>query len=124
MFSAASLVPLLPLFTSIIRHSAPAFVNISVHYTRATAGVDRITKECDRPGLSLCPGRPQISQALDSVISRTMSLGSHAKDSKTLSGIIVGTCGPVGLGDEVSVVVRQVDCSKRTAVGGIELYEE
>jgi ferric-chelate reductase len=41
-----------------------------------------------------------------------------------VSGVIVGVCGPVELGDEVSDAVRCVDVSRREAVGGLELYEE
>jgi len=81
-------------------------------------------KECGRSGLTLNPGRPKISQALDSAILRAISFGSSPNDSETLSGVFVGACGPVELGDDVSEAVRQVDSNKRKAVGGIELYEE
>ena len=120
----ASLIPLVPLFTSIIRQSAPNFINISIFYTRATEGVERITKICRRSGLTLNPSRPKISQALDSVILRAVSLGSSANNSQKSSGVIVGACGPVGLCDDVAEAVRQVDSNKRKAVGGVELHEE
>src|ERR1700676_5516658 len=113
--SAASLVPLIPLFSSIIQQRAFTSINISVFYTRATPGVVRISKDYLLPGLSLTPGRPRIGKLLDSVISRAVSLGSGAKDSETLSGVIVGACGPVGLGDEVSRAVGQVDSGRRRA---------
>jgi len=73
------------------------------------------------PGLSLTPGRPRIGKVLDSVISHVVSLGSGAKD---LSGVIVGACGPVGLGDEVSRAIGQVDSRTRRAVGGVDVHEE
>jgi ferric-chelate reductase len=57
-------------------------------------------------------------------MSRAVSLGSGVKDSEALSGVMVGTCGPVGLGDEVSRVVGQLDSRRRKAVGGVELHEE
>jgi len=120
----ASLVPLIPLFSSIIQQRAFTTINISVFYTRATPGVVRISKDYLLPGLSLNPGRPRIGKVLDSVISRTVSLGSGAKDSDALSGVIVGACGPVGLGDEVSQAIGQVDSGRMKAVGGVELHEE
>src|ERR1700677_1474355 len=99
--SAASLVPLIPLFTSIIQQSAFTSVSISVFYTRATPAVVRIAEDDLEPGLSLTPGRPRVGKILDSVISRAVSLGSGAKDYEALSGVIVGACGPCGLVDEV-----------------------
>lgn len=99
-------------------------ITISVFYTRATPGVVRITKDYFLPGLSLSPGRPKIGQALDSVVLRTVSLGSSMRGSEKLSGIIVATCGPVALGDEVAKAVRLVDGAQRKVVGGVELQEE
>lgn len=87
-------------------------------------GVVRITKDYLLQGLSLTPGRPRIGKMLDSVISRAVSFGSSAKDSEALSGVIVGACGPIGLGDEVARAVGQVDNQRRKAVGGIEIHEE
>jgi ferric-chelate reductase len=81
-------------------------------------------KQCNRQGLSLQPSRPKIRQTLDLVILRAISLGPGAKSSETLSGVIVGACGPVSLGDDISEAVRQVDNHQRKAVGGVELYEE
>jgi hypothetical protein len=72
----------------------------------------------------LAPGRPKVGKLLESVISRAVSLGSGAKDSGALSGVIVGACGPVGLADEVCRAVGQVDNRRRKAVGGVELHEE
>lgn len=87
-------------------------------------GLVRITKDYLLPGLALTPGRPRVAKVLDSVISRAVALGSGAKDSEALSGVVVGACGPVGLADDVSRAVGQVDSRRRTAVGGIELHEE
>jgi ferric-chelate reductase len=127
----ASLVPLISLFNRIIQQSSSKFLNVSVFYTRATAGVEKIARQCDRrSGLSLNPGRPKLGQVIDSVISRVTSIYQHsgrnaARDSQEMvSGVIVGVCGPVELGDEVSDAVRCVDVSRREAVGGLELYEE
>jgi len=119
-----SLVPLIPLFQSIIQQCVLASIRISVFYTRATPAVVRISKDYLLPGLSLTPGRARVAKVLDSVISRAVSLGSGAKDAEALSGIIVCACGPVGLGDEVSRAIGQVDGARRKAVGGVELHEE
>jgi ferric-chelate reductase len=118
------LVPLVPLFSSIIHQGSLTSISISIFYTRATSGVVKITKDYLLPGLSLAPGRPKVTKILDSVISRAVSLGSGAKDSAALSGVVVGVCGPVGLGDEVSKAIGQVDSGRRKAVGGVELQEE
>lgn len=97
-------------------------LTISVFYTRATPGVVRITKDYLLPGLSLTPGRPRIGKVLDSVISRTIV--SERSEDMGPRGVIVGVCGPGGLGDEVARTVGQIDSSNRKAVGGVELHEE
>jgi len=120
----ASMVPLVPIFSSIIQQSAHASINISVFYTRATPAMVKISKDYMLPGLSLTPGRPRIGKALDSVISRAVSLESDPKDAGALSGVIVGACGPVGLGDEVSREIGHIGSERMKAVGGVELHEE
>lgn len=121
---SASLVPLIPIFASIIQQSTQTSINISVFYTRATPGVVRITKDYLMPGLTLTPGRPKIGKVIESVIARSMSLGAGAKDSQALTGVIVGACGPVGLADDAARAVGQIDSVKRKAIGGVELHEE
>jgi ferric-chelate reductase len=61
---------------------------------------------------------------LDAVISRAVSYGSGVKASMDITGVVVGVCGPMGLGDEVAQVISQVDAGRRWAVGGIEMHEE
>ena len=41
-----------------------------------------------------------------------------------MTGVIVGVCGPSGLGDEVRKAVAGFDPASRKRVGGIELHEE
>lgn len=41
-----------------------------------------------------------------------------------ITGVVVGVCGPIGIGDEVSQAVSAVDPGRRWAVGGIEIHEE
>ena len=97
-------------------------LHISVHYTRAADTLP--SKEYLPPGISLTAGRPRIAKVLDAVIQRTVSYGCGVKASMDLTGVMVGVCGPVGLGDEVAEVVSSVDAGRRWAVGGIEMHEE
>lgn len=41
-----------------------------------------------------------------------------------ITGVVIGVCGPTGLGDDVVQVISQVDAGRRWAVGGIEMHEE
>ncbi|KAL4063459.1 hypothetical protein V8B97DRAFT_2020797 [Scleroderma yunnanense] len=118
----ASLTPLLPQFTALVQQSVYTPLHISVHYTRAADTLP--SKEFLPPGVSLTAGRPRIAKVLDAVIQRTVSYGSGVKASMDLTGVIVGVCGPVGLGDEVAEVVSSIDAGRRWAVGGIEMHEE
>lgn len=122
----AGLVPLIPVFTSIIQGGGGGVeVGIQVFYTRATPGVVRITKDYLLPGLSLTPGRPKLEKVLDGIISKTSSLPSSKKeeDEEKLCGVVVGCCGPLGMGDEVAKAVRNVQ-GKGKGVGGVEVCEE
>ena len=59
---------------------------------------------------------------LDSIISQTII--SAESENVGASGVIVGVCGPGGLGDEVVLTIGQIDSSSRKAVGGVELHQE
>ncbi|KAF9239998.1 hypothetical protein BU15DRAFT_74226 [Melanogaster broomeanus] len=113
--------PAPPLFTSLIQQSTRAPLKISVHYTRAA---DVPPAKDFLPGLTLTAGRPRIAKVLDAVIARAVSYGYGVKAGMDITGVVVGVCGPVGLGDEVSQAVSAVDPGRRWAVGGIEMYEE
>ena len=86
--------------------------------------MDPVEKKSFIPGLTLSPSRPRFGKVLDAVISRAVSLGSGAKDAEAITGVIVGVCGPLALGDEVAKAIGGVDVRRREAVGGIELHEE
>lgn len=118
----SSLTPLLPQFTALLQQSTYTPLRISVHYTRAADTLP--SKASLPPGVTLTAGRPRIGKILDAVIQRTLSYGSGVKASMDITGVIVGVCGPVGLGDEVTQVVSSIDASRRWAVGGIEMHEE
>jgi len=118
----ASIGPMLPLFNSLVLQSEPTPLRITVNYTRASR--KPIEKDTSLPGITISPIKPKIGKVIEATVERTTSFGSGMKDSDTLNGVIVGVCGPAGLGDQVADAVRNVDSKKRDAVGGIELYEE
>ncbi|KAH7926604.1 hypothetical protein BV22DRAFT_344765 [Leucogyrophana mollusca] len=121
--AAASLTPLIPQFAALIQQSIYAPLKISVHYTRASSAPET-SKEFLPPGLTLVGGRPKVAKVLDAVISRAVSYGSGGKASLDITGVIMGVCGPPGLGDEIAQVISAVDAGRRWAVGGIEMHEE
>lgn len=47
-----------------------------------------------------------------------------ARGSGGLSGVLVGVCGPGGLGQSVREAVDAVDDETRKSVGGVEIEEE
>lgn len=121
-YALASLTPLVPQLAALIQQSVYAPLKISVHYTRAsdkTPGKDFLP-----PGLTLTAGRPKIAKVLDAVMSRAVSYGSNVKASMDITGVVIGVCGPTGLGDDVAQVISQVDAGRRWAAGGIEMHEE
>lgn len=119
---SASLTPLVPQLAALIQQSIYAPLKISVHYTRASDNSPG--KDFLPPGLTLTAGRPKIAKVLDAVMSRAVSYGSNVKASLDITGVVVGVCGPTGLGDDVAQVISQVDAGRRWAVGGIEMHEE
>ena len=121
-YHAAALNPLIPLFSSLIQQSTRTPLRISVHYTRAADTPP--AKDILPPGLTLTAGRPRIAKVLDAVIARAVSYGSGVKAYMNITGVVVGVCGPVGIGDEVSQAVSAVDPGRRWAAGGIEIHEE
>ena len=121
----ASLVPLIPLLTALLQQARAQgqALRVGVHYTRATPGVVKLTSDYLIPGLSLTPGRPRVGKVLDGVIASTLTYAG-GKDEGGLRGVVVGVCGPVGLGDEVCGAVRGVGAQRRASVGGVEVVEE
>lgn len=118
----ASLNPLVPQLAALIQQSIYAPLRVSVYYTRAS---DKSPgKDFLPPGLTLTAGRPKVAKILDAVMSRAVSYGSNVKASMDITGVVVGVCGPKGMGDEVAQVISQVDDGRRWAVGGIEMHEE
>lgn len=120
----ASLHPLLPLFSLMLvrAQSASVSLRISIFYTRAIRSEDELKRYQTLPlGLTLSPGRPRLSALLDGVVERT---SSKTPNGQKPSGVLVGVCGPVALGEEAGKTVRAFPRDKFMAVGGIELHEE
>ncbi|KAG7086865.1 hypothetical protein E1B28_002786 [Marasmius oreades] len=122
----ASLVPLLPIFTSMIQQSVFTPLRISIFYTRAPTGQFPFSEEFFRSTtLTLSPGRPKISKIIEGAISKTVSLGSEEfKERGRISGLGIGVCGPEEMVEGVFEEVEKVDPTRRDQVGGIEIHEE
>ena len=127
----AALAPLLPLFTSLIAQSADAYatLRVSVFYTRASANPEALKAfRALPPGLTLSPARPKLGKVLSGVVDRSAALFSGRHERRRggggLTGVIVGVCGPAGLGDDVRRAVAEFDPKRRKTIGGIELHEE
>ncbi|KAL4080085.1 ferric reductase like transmembrane component-domain-containing protein [Scleroderma yunnanense] len=110
----ASLIPMIPFFTSLVQRSSPC-VRVSVFYTRAATGLFQGLYL--PPGITLEPGRPKIPKLLDDVVTSAWHVGG-------VTGVFIGVCGPASLAEDVAGVVRTFDSYKKQAVGGIELHEE
>jgi ferric-chelate reductase len=65
-----------------------------------------------------------LGKALESVLARCVSLGAGVKDDERITGVVVGVCGPVGMGDDVVKAVGKIEERRRRAVGGVEVHEE
>ncbi|KDQ57126.1 hypothetical protein JAAARDRAFT_35728 [Jaapia argillacea MUCL 33604] len=119
----ASVAPLSPLFHTLFQQTnqTSTTLRISIFYTRASF-VDP-SKTFVPPGITFSPGRPKIANILDGVIESTLS-ANQQKGAEKLAGVMVGVCGPMGLGEQVRQVVGNVDPVRREAVRGVELCEE
>ncbi|KAF9808507.1 hypothetical protein IEO21_07862 [Rhodonia placenta] len=60
---------------------------------------------------------------LESVVNRTLEQPDN-KSLDKLTGVMVGVCGPLALGEEVANTVRAFPRDKFKSVGGIEVHEE
>ncbi|KAG6876311.1 hypothetical protein C0993_004095 [Termitomyces sp. T159_Od127] len=140
----AALRPLLPRLAALVDGSAYTPVHVAVHYTRAFAfpggagggagggGAGGAGKKplmasalaAAHPRIALSAGRPQILRSLEAALARAVGLVQDPRDERRVSGMLVGVCGPVGLGDDVARAVAGVDPARREQVGGIEMHEE
>ncbi|KAG8950998.1 hypothetical protein FRC04_006859 [Tulasnella sp. 424] len=126
----ACLIPLLPVLTSLLNRVSyiPTLkLSLTVHYTRAVSPAFS-AKLKTLPGgglpknIQIEAGRPDFKQVVEDFVKwKTDRL---ARGSGGLSGVLVGVCGPGGLGQSVREAVDAVDDETRKSVGGVEIEEE
>lgn len=119
---------MIPTFAALLQQVATLNLQISVHYTRAsTFNVKKVYAYLP-PQLTITPGRPKLASVIDSTIDHACKLftpsGLEHRASDKLSGLVVGVCGPLGLGEETRKAVRAIDADRSWKVGGIEVVEE
>ena len=147
----AGLAHVLPKLAAIVRQAMYTPLRICVHYTGAPTGkqplmitqallsnmagdvaakspkgrtsssVSGIGAGGLPGGVTLTAGRPDFGQILREAVRETAALG---KSDERLSGMVVGVCGPAGMGDQVAKAVSDIDPMRRNQVGGIEICEE
>lgn len=119
---------MIPTFAALLQQAVSVKLQISVHYTRASTFNARKAYAHLPLQLSVTAGRPRISSMIDTAIDHACKLftpnGQEHYASDKLSGILVGVCGPLGLGEEVRKAVSSIDPSRFQKVGGIEVIEE
>ncbi|KIK63905.1 hypothetical protein GYMLUDRAFT_422562 [Collybiopsis luxurians FD-317 M1] len=121
---ASCLVPMLPLFTSMIQQSVFTPIRISVFYTRAPTGKFPFSDNFfQSTSLTLSPGRPKFQRHFEEIITRSVSLNSSPKSAGS-SGLFVGVCGPVALADSAFDAAGRIEPYHRDQIGGVEVHAE
>jgi len=119
---------MIPTFAALLQQAVCVKLQISVHYTRASTFNTRKVYAHLPLQLAVTPGRPRIGSVIDAAIDHACKLfnssGREHYASDKLSGLLVGVCGPLGLGEEVRKAVGSVDPNRFRKVGGIEVFEE
>lgn len=119
---------MIPTFAALLQQVASVKLLISIHYTRASTFNVKKAYAHLPPQLTVAPGRPRITSVVDSAIDHACKLftssGREHHASDKLSGLLVGVCGPSGLGEEVRKAVTLIEGSRFRKVGGIEVVEE
>ncbi|KAI0055968.1 hypothetical protein BV25DRAFT_1668797 [Artomyces pyxidatus] len=124
-----SLTSILPALTSLMRprpspHASLA-IRLTVHHTRASPHTRRLPGPGSLPaGVYLRPGRPDIPAVLRNTIESVLAAYDGGHHGEAPSGIVVGTCGPLGLADEVTRAVGKVRWKPWKDVGGVETVDE
>ncbi|PAV17748.1 iron reductase [Pyrrhoderma noxium] len=90
-------------------------------------GIDASIKSLE-PDLVLCSGRPRLSNVISSLVDVVGQVGASTSTSGSgaggVNGVVVGVCGPAGLGRDVKEAVRGLDGGRKRACGGVEVHEE
>ena len=126
-----SLYSLLPELTALMQPRASPHTSLSlrlnVHWTRVSARPPRVPRTALPPGMYIRPGRPDIFDTLQSVITGVRSAYStnrRSGSSDLPSGIVIGSCGPAALMDDAARAVGRVSWADWKDVGGVESIEE
>ena len=102
-------------------------LRFNVHWTRVSARPPRVPRTALPPGMYIRPGRPDIFDALRSVITGVRSAYSTSRrngGSDLPSGIVIGSCGPAAIMDDAARAVGRVSWADWKDVGGVESIEE
>ena len=106
-------------------------LRFSVHWTRASSRPPRVPRTALPAGMHLRAGRPDINATMQSVITGVRDAYStsgrgRSQSHSTVSpcGIVIGSCGPIGLIDEATRAVGRVSWADWRDVGGVESIEE
>lgn len=126
-----SLYSLLPELTPLMQPHASPYSSLSlrfnVHWTRVSARPPRVPRTALPQGMYIRPGRPDILDTLQSVITgvrKAYSTDRRNGGSDFPSGIVIGSCGPAGLMDDAARAVGRVSWADWKDVGGVESIEE
>ncbi len=46
------------------------------------------------------------------------------EDERGINGVLVGVCGPAGLGVQANAIVKSIDSARKKQAGGVDVYEE
>ena len=102
-------------------------LRFTVHWTRVSARPPRVPRTALPPGMYIRPGRPDIFDTLQSVITGVRSAYSTNRRNGSAdfpSGIVIGSCGPAALMDDAARAVGRVSWADWKDVGGVESIEE
>ena len=127
-----SLYALLPELSPLMQPRASPHVSLSlrfnIHWTRVSSRPPRVLRTALPAGMYIRPGRPDIFDTLQSVITGVRSAYSTSHQSHggldMPSGIVIGSCGPVAFMDDVTRAVGRVNWADWKDVGGVENIEE
>jgi len=128
-----SLYSLLPELTSLMRPRASPraalSLRFSVHWTRISAFGALMPRTVLPPGIHLHAGRPNVRATLKRAITGVRDAYSSTLPGRddslgSPSGIVVGSCGPTSLMDDVVRAITRVNWVDWRDVGGVESTEE
>ncbi|KAI0030084.1 ferric reductase like transmembrane component-domain-containing protein [Vararia minispora EC-137] len=122
---AAAVLPLLPALRECLTPRAspegPLALRVVVYYTRASELVIPAPETLPL-GLGLRPGRPHLGHILAETCDAVCA--AYGGGSARPSGVVVATCGPAQLAEEVHRAVGSVGWTRWRNVRGVEVISE